>query len=56
MFKCQLFHFVIVYASGFTVKVVAYRIVDDTAGIYLRAMAQVASVVKIEAHECITGL
>ena len=53
--KSQLFHLVVVDASGLAVQVVANGVVENTTCVHMRTVRQVASVIEVHAHERVAG-
>ena len=56
MFQGKTLHLVIVHTTCFLVQVIAYGLIEDTAGVHQRTMREVATVIQVHTHEGITGL
>ena len=56
LFECETLHLIIVHAACLLVEIVAHRIVEDSGGVDMAAMREVAAVVEVESHEGVAWL
>ena len=54
--KSELFHFIIIHASCLFLQVITDRLVDNAAGVDEGAVAEVAAMVEVQAHEGIARI